>query len=218
LEYADDFSYKATLPLTFLAISICFIGPILLKTSGRNPQTNTEISCGSNDELLTLDVNRNSVINLVKNSSLRQSRAPDVRISDFRRSLLSFREYPELIRNLFELPVGKSIVAAVNYRDPQGFVGNHWLIVDSSDLPKKSGLASYCAKSAEDKYFSRYKFYYSTHSNKNSYIPIEMSVHRAAFLNASLLIIVTVIMIESVLSISKDIFKRVKNRSQRIDS
>jgi len=158
----DDLLTGLSTPFTIFIISICLFGPLMVKFSGKIPPLPEKIDCEEGSELLTVFVNRESTVNLVKHASLNQSLAPNVRVKDFRARLIEHNNtYPELAQQLYEIPAGMSILHSLNLRalGEGRSAQNIWLIVNTSQLPEQSGLANFCARKSDHNFLKRYHFY-----------------------------------------------------------
>ncbi len=160
---------------TALAL-LSFLGPITIKTLSHTPQF-ADIRCQPGMDAVYIRISPGSSINLVADDVIQKTRLPNIRLSDFKNrvngnGIDNFDIlYPGITKVLTSLSSSTTLMNTFNLKDWKRFL----LIVDSTRMPKESGIVGACGKltTNTDKIvniISNYDFFYADSVQRMSVI------------------------------------------------
>jgi hypothetical protein len=139
------------------AIIFCvaaIFGPVVIKGLAR-PVNIQNIVCPSGEEAVYVRINPGSYINVVDDNNIRQTWLPNIRWSDFSKSIHDFSFY-EITEELDPIAPPTTIAFTYNIKDNR----HVWLIADTRSLPGQTGLMSICGNWSKNIEKYGYGFFY----------------------------------------------------------
>lgn len=159
LEKEVDFQGR-TFP-EWLAIGFTIIfcvasifGPVVIKGLAK-PVNVQNIVCAESEETVYVRINQGSFINVVDDNSIGQTWLPNIRWSDFSKSIHDFSFY-EITEELDPITPPTTIAFTYNIKDER----HVWLIADTRSFPSPTGLMSICGNWSKNIEKYGYGFFY----------------------------------------------------------
>lgn len=158
------FSTRALLPVSVSLIFFSFLGPIGVKFLSDPKDNLASQSCPADSDLITIQVNRGSYINVVGNSTLAETYLPNIRIRDFKEWISGHTGYPELEQALKKIKAGQSVYVSLNHNDQKN-IGDYsnlvYLIANTIPDQSNLGIYQYCATLSNSLALQGWRIYYS---------------------------------------------------------
>lgn len=125
-------------------VSVVTIGPFIIKSTHR-AETLPDYRCPPGEVSAYLRVNPGSVVNVVDDGRLPQTRAPYVRIADYGKPWGGTRDNvpPSFEKELLNIEAEHTLLQGVDLKT-RGATGILWLNVPTMLLPKEPGIVRFC--------------------------------------------------------------------------
>jgi|GEM_PF-1379706 hypothetical protein len=153
------------IPFTGVLLTLCLVGPILVKETGVFPTNKLSISCSQAQKAIIFSVGSNSSVKIVQNDAVYESYLPNFRVTDFYRSItngLAYGNYPFLDEELLSLKSG-NVVSAVTFYESQKLNSNSLevgYLVTTGGVPQ-SGTYYLCVTPSKREELKNKWFYYA---------------------------------------------------------
>ena len=160
------------LPFSIILLIVSFIAPLFIKMSSQPIKNSSSVvSCLPGEKQIAFLLGKGSSVQLVEDSSVRESYLPLIRITDFRsRTASGPYSYPALMETLLGLNVGQAISIGWSQQNT-GLIGSGYLVTNQT---LEWGSHQICATPAQDGELSG--FFFDTAPQEGTVVSHNLSV------------------------------------------